>query len=233
MRDAVPEQYRAETGDVLRPRHGSHTSQTGRVTSAAIDARDFVRARKDRETRLHLPAGTLGAITGGKHIADAGTEFARLGEVHAKHSDMVLVHDGRPGVERYAAHWADGPPAFQFTPPMQQRSNSTDGKPERRQCSGPGNFLARSNLARILHQEREQSGEFSSAHLCKLTHAGASWTRPTGLSRLQNIRPVQGSGVPFHAVAAVRDRPPAPSFASPDPPAMAALSQRIEDPPPW
>ena len=45
LRDTAAEHYRAETGDVWRPRRGSHTSQTGRLTSAAIDARDFLRAR--------------------------------------------------------------------------------------------------------------------------------------------------------------------------------------------
>ena len=107
MRDAAAEQYRAETGDVWRPRHGSHTSQTGKLTSAAIDARDFMRARKDRETRAHLPEGTLVAITGGKEVRDAGAVFARLDQTKAKHDDMVLVHGGGPGVERIAAQWAE------------------------------------------------------------------------------------------------------------------------------
>ena len=70
MRDLAADAYRLETGDVWRPRHGSHTSQTGALTSAAIDARDFIRARKDRETRAHLPDGTLVAVTGGKEVAD-------------------------------------------------------------------------------------------------------------------------------------------------------------------
>ena len=47
MRDLAADACRVETGDVWRPRHGSHTSQTGQLTSAAIDARDFRRARKD------------------------------------------------------------------------------------------------------------------------------------------------------------------------------------------
>ena len=49
MRDAAAEAYRVETGSMWRPRRGSHTSQTGKLTSAAIDARDFQRARKDRK----------------------------------------------------------------------------------------------------------------------------------------------------------------------------------------
>ena len=57
MRDLAAEGYRVETGEAWRPRSGSHVSRTGALTSAAIDARDFVRARKDRETRAHLPPG--------------------------------------------------------------------------------------------------------------------------------------------------------------------------------
>ena len=107
MRDAAAEQYRAETGDVWRPRRGSHVSQTGKLTSAAIDARDFLRARKDREMKAHLPQGTLVAIAGGKDITDPGAVFARLDKAREKYSYMVLVHGGGPGVERIAAQWAE------------------------------------------------------------------------------------------------------------------------------
>ena len=107
MRDAAAEQYRAATGETWRPRHGSHTSRTGRLTSAAIDARDFIRARKDRETRAHLPAGTLVAIAGGKTVADAGVVIRSLDRARAKYADLVLVHGGGPGVERIAAQWAE------------------------------------------------------------------------------------------------------------------------------
>ena len=107
MRDHAAEAYRAETGNVWRPRRGSHTSQTGRLTSAAIDARDFARARKDRKTMAHLPQGTLVAIAGGKDIADPAAVIARLDQARAKYADLVLVHGCGPGVERIAAQWAD------------------------------------------------------------------------------------------------------------------------------
>ena len=107
MRDAAATAYRAETGDTWRPRRGSHTSQTGHLTSAAIDARDFMRARKDRENRAHLPEGTLVAITGGKEVRDADAIFRRLDKAKAKYDDLILVHGGGPGVERIAAQWAD------------------------------------------------------------------------------------------------------------------------------
>ena len=107
MRDLAADAYRSETGDTWRPRHGSHTSQTSQLTSAAIDARDFRRARKDRETQTHLPEGTLVAITGGKTVSDADAVWTTLDSARAKYGDMVLLHGGGPGVEKIAASWAE------------------------------------------------------------------------------------------------------------------------------
>ena len=107
MRNTAAEQYRAETGGTWRPRRGSHASQTGKLTSAAIDARDYQRARKDRKTMAHLPQGTLVAIAGGKDVADPAAVIRMLDRTRAKHGDMVLVHGGGPGVEKIAASWAD------------------------------------------------------------------------------------------------------------------------------
>ena len=107
MRDQAAEAYRAETGSLWRPRRGLHASQTGRLTSAAIDARDYRRARKDRRTMAHLPEGTLVAIAGGRDIADPAAVIARLDRARAKYADMVLVHGGGPGVEKIAARWAE------------------------------------------------------------------------------------------------------------------------------
>lgn len=107
MRDAAAESYRGITGEVWRPRHGSHVSQTGKLTSAAIDARDYLRAKQNRETSAHIPEGTLIAIAGGKQVSDADAIFRRLEKAKAKYSDMVLVHGGAPGVEKLAASWAD------------------------------------------------------------------------------------------------------------------------------
>ena len=107
LRDAAAESYRDATGTTWRPRRGSHTSQTGTLTSAAIDARDFVRARQDRKAAAHLPQGTLVAIAGGKDVQDAGAVIDMLDRTRAKHADMVLIHGGGPGVERIAARWAE------------------------------------------------------------------------------------------------------------------------------
>ena len=107
MRDTAADAYRVETGSMWRPRRGSHTSQTGKLTSAAIDARDFQRARKDRKTMAHLPQGTLVAITGGKDIANPAAVIERLDKARAKYADIILVHGGGPGVEKIAASWAE------------------------------------------------------------------------------------------------------------------------------
>ena len=107
MRDTAAGAYRAETGDTWRPRNGSHTSKSKALTSAAIDARDFRRARKERETGSHLPDGTLVAVTGGKEVTDPAALWSVLDRTHAKHGDMVLVHGGAPGIETVAAKWAE------------------------------------------------------------------------------------------------------------------------------
>ena len=90
MRDAAAEDYLAQTGQTWRPRNGSHTSQTGKLTSAAIDARDFMRARKDRKTQAHLPEGTLVAVTGGKDVSEPAAVFQRLDKVRAKYTDILF-----------------------------------------------------------------------------------------------------------------------------------------------
>ena len=107
LRDAAAEHYRRDTGHTWRPRHGSHTSHTAQLTSAAIDARDFLRARENQKTQAHLPQGTLVAVTGSKPVDNAQTICAALDHVRGKYPDMVLVHGGGPGAEKIAARWAE------------------------------------------------------------------------------------------------------------------------------
>ena len=107
LRDAAAERYRSDTGNTWRPRHGSHTSRTAQLTSAAIDARDFLRARENEKTQAHLPQGTLVAVAGSKPVDDANPICAALDQVRGKYKDMVLVHGGGPGAEKIAARWAE------------------------------------------------------------------------------------------------------------------------------
>ena len=107
MRDAAAAQYLAQTGEMWRPRSGSHTSRTGVLTSAGIDARDFLRARDSASLRENLPEGALIAVAGGKD-GDPDAVFRKLDAAHRKYANMVLVHGGGgSGVERFAARWAE------------------------------------------------------------------------------------------------------------------------------
>ena len=47
------------TANTRRPRHGSHPSRTSKLTSAAIDAGDFLRARDQGKTQAHLPGAAF------------------------------------------------------------------------------------------------------------------------------------------------------------------------------
>ena len=108
MRDLAADAYRAETGDVWRPRHGSHTSRTDPDNiQAAVEARDFMKARKDSEVEAHLLEGTIIAITGGKDVTDPDIAWNALDRIHAKYEDMVLAHGGGPGYDKVARAWAD------------------------------------------------------------------------------------------------------------------------------
>jgi hypothetical protein len=78
------------------------------LTSAMIDSRDFLAARRRAETEVLVPAGPKIAVTGGLDFNDHGLIWDKLDRVHAKHPDMVLLHGGSPkGAERIAAKWAD------------------------------------------------------------------------------------------------------------------------------
>ena len=108
MRDFAAQAYQVETGKVWRPRHGSHTSRTGKLTSAAIDARDFVsgRARTARPART-CPREPSSPSPAARTSPTRLAVIARLDGARAKYADMILVHGGGPGVERIAASWAE------------------------------------------------------------------------------------------------------------------------------
>ena len=78
------------------------------LTSAVIDSRDFLAAKRRAEKELLLPAGPRVALTGGADFNDHRLIWGRLDQVHAKHPDMVLLHGGTPkGAELIASRWAD------------------------------------------------------------------------------------------------------------------------------
>jgi hypothetical protein len=91
MRDQAAEHFERHNGSSWRPRSGSMVNHRT-LTSAMIDSRDFLSAKRRAETEVLLPAGPKIAFTGGLDFNDHHLIWAKLDQVHAKHPDMVLLH---------------------------------------------------------------------------------------------------------------------------------------------
>ena len=108
LRDHAAEHYAHHTSNLWRPRTGSHTSFSRKLTAAAIDARDYTRARAAAKTQAHYPTGTLIAFAGAKDVTDTARIFHTLDQAKQKYPDMTLAHGGAPeGAEHIAARWAE------------------------------------------------------------------------------------------------------------------------------
>ena len=126
MRDQAAEHFEAHTGSAWRPRAGSMVNHRA-LTSAMIDSRDFLAARRRAETEVMLPPGPKVAFAGGYECNDHQAIWAALDRVHAKHPGMVLLHGGSPrGAERIAACWADSRhvPQIAFRPDFARHRNT-------------------------------------------------------------------------------------------------------------
>jgi hypothetical protein len=107
FRDQAAEHFEHHAGSSWRPRSGSMVNHRA-LTSAMIDSRDFLAAKRRVEIEVLLPPGPKIAFTGGLDFNDHSAIWDRLDKVHAKHLDMVLLHGGSPkGAERIAACWAN------------------------------------------------------------------------------------------------------------------------------
>jgi hypothetical protein len=107
FRDQAADQFERHIGSAWRPRSGSMVNH-GNLTSAMIDSRDFLAAKRRADDAVLLPPGPKIGFTGGLDFNDHQLIWDRLDKVHAKHPDMVLLHGGSPkGAERIAASWAD------------------------------------------------------------------------------------------------------------------------------
>ncbi|WP_038378295.1 DUF2493 domain-containing protein [Bradyrhizobium elkanii] len=107
MRDQASDEFERHTHSVWRPRNGSKVNHRN-LTSAMIDSRDFLVAKKRADHQLLMPPGPKVALTGGLDFNDHRLIWAKLDQVYAKHADVVLLHGGSPkGAELIAAKWAD------------------------------------------------------------------------------------------------------------------------------
>ena len=107
FRDQAADQFERIAHTAWRPRSGSVVNHRS-LTSAMIDSRDFIAAKRKADNDVLIPPGPKVAFTGGIDFNDDRLIWAHLDKVHSKHPDMVLLHGGSPkGAERIAACWAD------------------------------------------------------------------------------------------------------------------------------
>jgi hypothetical protein len=106
MRDQAAEHYEGHVGKPWFPRSGSRVNHRN-LTSAMIDSRDFVMAKRRAEQTVLHPPGPKIVVTGGLDYNDHKLIWAKLDQVREKHPDMVLVHGKSPkGAEKIASLWA-------------------------------------------------------------------------------------------------------------------------------
>lgn len=107
FRDEAADLFGMHIGSVWHPRAGSRVNHRT-VTSAMIDSRDYLAAKRRVEIEPLMPAGVKVAFSGGLDCNDYQAIWDVLDKVHAKHPDMVLLHGGSPkGAEFIASRWAD------------------------------------------------------------------------------------------------------------------------------
>jgi hypothetical protein len=116
MREVAALLYHDEIGSCWRPMSGSRANHAAHLTSAVVDARDFLKARSERRHAAHSPEGTPVVFAGGRSSfasSDEAKAFAAnvwdtLDKVYDRLPDLVLVHGGdSKGVDRLAASWAE------------------------------------------------------------------------------------------------------------------------------
>lgn len=106
FRDAAADQFHLHVHKAWTPRSGSKVNRKA-LTSAVVDSRDFINARRWADQNVLVPPGTRIAFTGGLDFEDYGAIYAVLDKVLAKHPDMVLLHcGGRRGASMIAGTWA-------------------------------------------------------------------------------------------------------------------------------
>ena len=129
MREHAADRYEAETGRPWFPRSGSRPGNP--VTAAMIDARDYMRAVKERETEALAPEGSRIVIAGGQDFEDHAAIFAAMDKARNRVGDMVLLHGGsKKGCDHIAALWAKerGVPQVAFRPDFKTHNRAAPFK---------------------------------------------------------------------------------------------------------
>ena len=145
MREVAAGLYRDETGSSWKPVSGSRARHSKNMTSAVIDARDFLRARKERRQAAHSPEGTPVVFAGGRNRFGSEAEaktyaaniWATLDKVREVVPDLFLVHGGDgKGADRLAASWAERQEVQQLTFGLERRLGARAGFKRNEQMLG-------------------------------------------------------------------------------------------------
>jgi YspA, cpYpsA-related SLOG family len=95
FRDQAADQFERHTGSAWRPHTGSMVNHRA-LTSAMIDSRDFLAAKRRAESEVLLPAGPKIAFTGGLDFNDHRLIWDKLDKVHTSSlSDLTVANDMR------------------------------------------------------------------------------------------------------------------------------------------
>ena len=132
FRDLSADAFETHTGSAWRPRSGSMVNHR-HLTSALIDSRDFLAARRRSEAEVLMPVGPKIAFSGGLDFNDHRMIWDKLDQVHTKYPDMVLLHGGSSkGAEIIASRWADNRKVSQIAFKPDFRKYSTRQAPMKR-----------------------------------------------------------------------------------------------------
>ncbi|MEQ7874256.1 DUF2493 domain-containing protein [Sphingomonas sp. ASV193] len=116
LREIAADLYSHETGHSWRPTGGSRLNHGVGLTSAVVDARAFLQARREANRKALMPEGTPVVFAGGRLSfpttddakAVASSVWATLDKVCERVGDLVLVHGGDlKGLDRIASSWAE------------------------------------------------------------------------------------------------------------------------------
>jgi hypothetical protein len=116
MREIAAMLYLNEFGSSWRPVSSSRLNHARNLTSAVVQGRDFLRARREAKRAAAMPEGTPVVFGGGRMrfasdvdaMAFANNLWGTLDKVRDRVPDMVLVHGGDgKGADRIAASWAE------------------------------------------------------------------------------------------------------------------------------
>jgi hypothetical protein len=105
-RDLAGAHFEAITGSAWRPKAGSLANRKT-MTAAILDSKDYIKAKRYKETNTLTPPGTLIALSGGVEYNNVALIYEKLDTLLKRFPDMILIHGGADkGADLIATKWA-------------------------------------------------------------------------------------------------------------------------------